>query len=91
MASGGPGAVAGRGSPRSKEGDDRLEARIDVILLTLEPTRGNQMIKDIDRIYEDGTQTPACAVTRLARRTVFNSTPLKGSRNSARLYVMYRT
>lgn len=40
------------GSPQSKEGDDRLEARIDAILLALEPGRGNQIIKDIDNIYE---------------------------------------
>jgi hypothetical protein len=40
------------GSPQSKEGDDRMEAKIDAILLAVDPGKGDQLIKDIDDEYE---------------------------------------
>jgi hypothetical protein len=40
------------GSPQSKEGDDRLEAKVDAILLAVDKKHGERVIKDIDRIYE---------------------------------------
>lgn len=39
------------GSPQSKEGDDRMEAKIDAILLAVEPRKGDHMIKEIDNEY----------------------------------------
>lgn len=41
------------GSPQSKEGDDRMEAKIDAILLTVDPKGGDQKIAKIDRSYEE--------------------------------------
>ena len=40
------------GSPQSKEGDDRMEAKLDAILLAVEPEKGDGLIKDIDDEYE---------------------------------------
>lgn len=40
------------GSPQSKEGDDRMEAKIDAILLAVDPRHGEQAIDDIDQRYE---------------------------------------
>ena len=40
------------GSPQSKEGDDRMEAKIDAILLAVEPHKGDKLLDDIDREYE---------------------------------------
>jgi hypothetical protein len=40
------------GSPQSKEGDDRMEAKIDAILLAVEPKKGDELIKGIDDEYE---------------------------------------
>ena len=39
------------GSPQSKEGDDRMEAKIDAILLKVDPD-AKQIIKDIDDNYQ---------------------------------------
>jgi hypothetical protein len=39
------------GSPQSKEGHDRMEAKLDAILRRLEPDRAEQIIDDIDRAY----------------------------------------
>lgn len=39
------------GSPRSKEGDDRMEAKIDAIL-AVERNKGDELIKEIDEEYE---------------------------------------
>ena len=39
------------GSPQSKEGSDRLEAKIDVILKKLDPTDGPHVIRDLDDRY----------------------------------------
>jgi hypothetical protein len=40
------------GSPQSKEGDDRMEAKIDAILLVVEPKRGDALLRSIDEEYE---------------------------------------
>jgi hypothetical protein len=40
------------GSPQSKEGDDRMEAKVDAILLAVDRKHGDKAIKDIDRLYE---------------------------------------
>jgi hypothetical protein len=40
------------GSPQSKEGDDRMEAKIDAILLAVEPKKGERLLDEIDRQYE---------------------------------------
>ena len=40
------------GSPQSKEGDDRMEAKLDAILLAVEPKKGDKIIDDIDDAYE---------------------------------------
>src|SRR5918995_5861211 len=40
------------GSPQSKEGDDRMEAKLDAILLAVEPKKGDRLVKDIDDEYE---------------------------------------
>ena len=46
------------GSPQSKEGDDRMEAKIDAILLAVEPKKGDRLLEEIDREYE-GRHTDA--------------------------------
>ena len=46
------------GSPQSKEGDDRMEAKLDAILLAVEPKKGDKLLKDIDDEYE-GRHTDA--------------------------------
>jgi hypothetical protein len=40
------------GSPQSKEGDDRMEAKIDAILLAVAPDTGEGTITKIDDSYE---------------------------------------
>lgn len=39
------------GSPQSKEGDDRMEAKLDAILAAVEPDRADALIDEIDREY----------------------------------------
>ena len=39
------------GSPQSKEGDDRIEAKVDAILAALDPKSADQIIDEIDREY----------------------------------------
>lgn len=39
------------GSPQSKEGSDRLEAKIDVILMKIDPKDGDGVIRELDRRY----------------------------------------
>ena len=46
------------GSPQSKEGDDRMEAKIDAILLAIEPKKGEKILEEIDNEYE-GRHTDA--------------------------------
>jgi hypothetical protein len=52
------------GSPQSKEGDDRIEAKIDAILLAVDPEKGNRVIDEIDKEYE-GRHTDARFVRML--------------------------
>jgi hypothetical protein len=44
------------GSPQSKEGDDRVEAKLDVLLEKLDPVNGKSILADIDDRY-GGRQT----------------------------------
>jgi hypothetical protein len=46
------------GSPQSKEGDDRVEAKVDAILLAVDKKHGDDVIKKIDKLYE-GRHTDA--------------------------------
>lgn len=46
-------------SPQPKEGDDRVEAKIDAILLAVETRKGDELLKRIDDEYEGQTPTPA--------------------------------
>lgn len=39
------------GSPQSKEGDDRVEAKIDAILAAVDPQNADKVIDEIDREY----------------------------------------
>ncbi|MBI5260793.1 MAG: hypothetical protein HY852_03115 [Bradyrhizobium sp.] len=52
------------GSPQSKEGDDRMEAKIDAILLAIEPKKGDELLRSIDEEYE-GRHTDARFVRML--------------------------
>lgn len=40
------------GSPQSKEGDDRMEAKIDAILLAVDPQKAEALLAEIDEEYE---------------------------------------
>jgi hypothetical protein len=40
------------GSPQSKEGDDRIEAKIDAILLAVQPEKAEALLKEIDDAYQ---------------------------------------
>lgn len=40
------------GSPQSKEGDDRMEAKIEAILRKLDPQDGEKSIREIDEFYQ---------------------------------------
>ncbi|MBV6486642.1 MAG: hypothetical protein H3C55_01695 [Pseudorhodoplanes sp.] len=55
------------GSPQSKEGDDRVEAKIDAILLAVEKRRGERILKEIDGIYE-GRHTDTGLIRQRAMR-----------------------
>lgn len=55
------------GSPQSKEGDDRMEAKIDAILLAVEPKKGDTILSEIDDEYE-GRHTDARFVRQLEQR-----------------------
>jgi hypothetical protein len=39
------------GSPQSKEGNDRMEAKLDAILRRVDPEGGEQKISEIDDLY----------------------------------------
>jgi hypothetical protein len=39
------------GSPQSKEGSDRMEAKLDAILLRIDPEHGRKEIDEIDKAY----------------------------------------
>jgi hypothetical protein len=55
------------GSPQSKEGDDRMEAKIDAILLAVQPNKAADILKQIDDVYE-GRHTDTQFVERLERQ-----------------------
>jgi hypothetical protein len=55
------------GSPQSKEGDDRMEAKIDAILLAVDED-GKKKITEIDDAYE-GRHTDAEHARRVAERS----------------------
>jgi len=55
------------GSPQSKEGDDRMEAKIDAILLAVESKKGERMLEEIDRAYE-GRHTDTRYVEQLMKK-----------------------
>jgi hypothetical protein len=55
------------GSPQSKEGDDRMEAKIDAILLAVEPKKAGSMLEEIDRDYA-GRHTDARYVQKLKKK-----------------------
>ena len=40
-----------RGSPQSKEGDERIEKKIDIIIKKIDPENADKEIKNIDRKY----------------------------------------
>jgi hypothetical protein len=44
------------GSPQSKEGSDRMEAKIDALLKLVDPKKGEKAIKELDLQY-DGRHT----------------------------------
>jgi hypothetical protein len=44
------------GSPQSKEGTDRMEAKIDALLTLVDPKKGEEAIQDLDQKY-DGRHT----------------------------------
>jgi len=46
------------GSPQSKEGDDRMEAKIDEILRRVDPQNGERIIQTLDEDYS-GRHTDA--------------------------------
>jgi hypothetical protein len=54
------------GSPQSKEGDDRVEAKIEAILAVVDPKHADQLIDEIDREYAGRHTDPRW--TRLAGR-----------------------
>jgi hypothetical protein len=58
------------GSPQSKEGDDRMEAKIDAILAAVDPQRADTLLDEIDSEYA-GRHTDA-RWTRLARESTRN-------------------
>jgi hypothetical protein len=46
------------GSPQSKEGDDRVEAKIDALLMAVDKEHGDDVIRKLDELYE-GRHTDA--------------------------------
>lgn len=56
------------GSPQSKEGDDRMEAKIDAILLAVQPKKSREVLAEIDEAYE-GRHTDTQWVERMEGQT----------------------
>jgi hypothetical protein len=42
------------GSPSSKEGDDRKEAKLDAILKAVDPAAADKIFRDLERKYPKG-------------------------------------
>lgn len=55
------------GSPQSKEGDDRMEAKLDALLLEIAGDKGERIIHKIDESYE-GRHTDTQHQERVARK-----------------------
>jgi hypothetical protein len=55
------------GSPQSKEGDDRMEAKIDAILMAVSPNEADKLLEEIDEEYE-GRHTDVRHVRLLRER-----------------------
>lgn len=55
------------GSPQSKEGDDRIEAKVDEILRRVAPGAGERIIAELDEDY-GGRQTDDALARREAER-----------------------
>ena len=55
------------GSPQSKEGDDRMEAKLDAILERLDPAGADKVIAEIDEAYA-GRHTDPGYLRRVARK-----------------------
>jgi hypothetical protein len=53
--------------PQAKEGDDRIDAKIDEILFAVKPKKGDRLITEIDEKYE-GRPTDHCFVRMLEKR-----------------------
>jgi hypothetical protein len=62
------------GSPQSKEGDDRIEAKIDAILLAVDPRNAEKLLEEIDDAYE-GRHTDTRFVEELERRHAKKARP----------------
>jgi hypothetical protein len=54
------------GSPQSKEGDDRMEAKLDAILRRVDPAKADQLIDEIDAAYA-GRHTDTAYIRRQER------------------------
>ncbi|MDQ0040757.1 DUF6766 family protein [Variovorax boronicumulans] len=52
------------GSPQSKEGDDRVEAKIDAILAAVDPKNADRVIDEIDQEYSGRHTDPRWAALR---------------------------
>jgi hypothetical protein len=46
------------GSPQSKEGNDRVEEKIDAILRRIDPESGDRTIAELDRRFERQPDDP---------------------------------
>lgn len=57
------------GSPQSKEGDDRMEAKLDALIMELAPDKADRILQQIDDAYE-GRHTDAQHQEGVARRAV---------------------
>lgn len=56
------------GSPQSKEGDDRMEAKLDAILRAVDPRNGDRKVNEIDEAYE-GRHTDTQLAHRIAQKS----------------------
>jgi len=53
------------GSPQSKEGDDRMEAKIDAIMVAVQPRNAKRVLAEIDKAY-DGRHTDTQFAEKIA-------------------------
>jgi hypothetical protein len=56
------------GSPQSKEGDDRMEAKLDAILVAVQPDKAEKVLREIDAAYE-GRHTDTQWVERVEAKS----------------------